>query len=72
VALAAAAAWVERYDRGEWHDPPGKLALLYDLERVRELVRGSEPQASEPDSHCYSFPLRKLAREPFPGEVLAT
>ena len=34
-ALAALAAWVARYDSGEWDDPPGKLALLYDLERVR-------------------------------------
>jgi hypothetical protein len=25
-ALAALAAWVERYDSGEWDDPPGKLA----------------------------------------------
>jgi hypothetical protein len=23
------AAWVARYDAGEWDDPPGKLALLY-------------------------------------------
>ena len=29
-ALAALAAWVERYDCGEWDDPPGKLALIYD------------------------------------------
>jgi phytoene dehydrogenase-like protein len=42
-ALAALAAWVARYDSGEWDDPPGKLALLYDLERVRELIRASEP-----------------------------
>jgi len=42
-ALAGVAAWVERYDSGEWDDPPGKLALLYDLERVRELIRGGEP-----------------------------
>ena len=24
-------------------DPPGKLGLLYDLNRVRELIRGAEP-----------------------------
>jgi hypothetical protein len=24
-ALAALAAWVERYDSGEWDDPPGNL-----------------------------------------------
>lgn len=43
-ALAALAAWVERYDCGEWDDPPGKLTLLYDLERVSSLLRdGLEP-----------------------------
>ena len=42
--LAALAAWVERYDSGEWDDPPGKLALLYDLERIGALLRdGNEP-----------------------------
>ncbi len=43
-ALAALAAWVSRYDSGEWDDPPGKLALLFDLERVAELLReGVDP-----------------------------
>jgi hypothetical protein len=43
-AIAALGAWVERYDSGEWDDPPGKLALLYDLERVGQLLRdGREP-----------------------------
>jgi hypothetical protein len=43
-ALAALAAWLERYDSGEWEDPPGKLALLYDLERVAGLLRdGADP-----------------------------
>lgn len=42
--LAAFAAWVDRYDRGEWDDPPGKLALLYDVERVAVLLRdGDDP-----------------------------
>ena len=41
-ALAATAAWVHRYDSGEWDDPPGKLALLYDLERVAQLIRQGE------------------------------
>jgi hypothetical protein len=36
--IAALAAWVEHYDSGEWDDPPGKLALLYDLERVAQLL----------------------------------
>jgi hypothetical protein len=42
--LAALAGWIERYDSGEWDDPPGKLTLLYDLERVTALLRdGGEP-----------------------------
>ena len=53
-ALAALAAWVERYDSGEWDDPPGKLALLYDLERVRELIRGSEPFHPDRDRAAFS------------------
>jgi hypothetical protein len=43
-ALAALAAWVDRYDCGEWDDPPGKLALLFELERIDGLLRdGTEP-----------------------------
>ena len=49
-ALAALAAWTERYDSGEWDDPPGKLALLYDLEHVSELIRdGLDPFHPERD-----------------------
>ena len=47
-AMAALAAWVERYDSGEWDDPPGKLALLYDLERVAALLRGGRAVSSRP------------------------
>lgn len=49
-ALAALAAWVDRYDSGEWDDPPGKLSLLYEVERVAGLLRdGSEPFHPERD-----------------------
>lgn len=37
-ALAALAAWIARYDSGEWDDPPGKLSLLFDLDRVARLL----------------------------------
>ena len=47
------AASVERYDSGEWDDPPGKLGLLYDVERVRELIRGGDPFFPERD--CAAF-----------------
>jgi hypothetical protein len=53
-ALAALAAWVARYDSGEWDDPPGKLALLYDLERVAELLRDG-PEPFRPDRDRISF-----------------
>jgi hypothetical protein len=55
-ALAALAAWVERYDSGEWDDPPGKLALLYDLERVAGVLRdGNEPFQPERDRAEFRF-----------------
>lgn len=34
-----AVAWVGRYDSSEWDDPPGKLSLLYYLERGRHAQR---------------------------------
>jgi hypothetical protein len=53
-ALAALAEWVDRYDSGEWDDPPGKLALLYDLERVSLLLRdGNEPFYADRDRPAF-------------------
>ena len=58
-ALAALAAWVDRYDSGEWDDPPGKLALLAELERISALLRdGGEP--FNPDRDWPAF-VRHLA-----------
>jgi hypothetical protein len=49
-ALGALAAWVDRYDSGEWDDPPGKLSLLYEIERVAGVLReGDEPFHPERD-----------------------
>ena len=43
-ALAALSAWVERYDSGEWDDPPGKLALLLRPRAGGRAARdGGEP-----------------------------
>ena len=66
-ALAALAAWVERYDSGEWDDPPGKLSLLYDLERVRELIRGSEPFHPDRDRAAFTRFLIDAGCQPPPG-----
>ena len=66
-ALAALAAWVERYDSGEWDDPPGKLSLLYDVERVRELIRGNEPFHPGRDRVAFSRFLIDAGCQPPPG-----
>jgi hypothetical protein len=64
-ALAALAAWVDRYDSGEWDDPPGKLALLFDLERVAAALRdGVDPFAPERDRPAFERHLRLLGCEP--------
>jgi hypothetical protein len=61
-ALAALAAWVERYDSGEWDDPPGKLALLYDLERVAALLRdGNDPFHPDRDRAAFRSFLEAIA-----------
>jgi hypothetical protein len=64
-ALSAIAAWVERYDSGEWDDPPGKLALLHDLERVGTLLReGNEPFHPARDRPAFTAHLLSLGCEP--------
>jgi len=64
--LAALAAWVERYDSGEWDDPPGKLALLYDLERIRALVLGGEPFHPDRDRLAFARFLIEAGCQPPP------
>lgn len=64
-AVAALAAWVERYDSGEWDDPPGKMALLYDLERVALLLReGHEPFHPQRDQPAFIAHLVALGCVP--------
>ncbi|HEY3727495.1 MAG TPA: hypothetical protein VGL51_10000 [Solirubrobacteraceae bacterium] len=67
-ALAALAAWTERYDSGEWDDPPGKLALLCDLERVAMLLRdGLDPFYPDRDRAAFVRHLLDLGCQPPPG-----
>jgi hypothetical protein len=64
-ALAALAAWVHRYDSCEWDDPPGKLALLYDLERISSLLRaGQDPFEPERDRRAFLAHLARLGCQP--------
>jgi hypothetical protein len=67
--LAALAAWTERYDSGEWDDPPGKLALLFDLERVAALINdGGERFDPDRDRLAFGRYLIDLGCQPPPGE----
>jgi hypothetical protein len=66
-ALAALAAWIERYDCGEWDDPPGKLALLYDLERIAALLRdGSDPFHPDRERTAFTRYLVDIGCQPPP------
>jgi hypothetical protein len=65
--LAAFAAWAARYDSGEWDDPPGKLALLFDLERVAAALRdGVKPFDPEQDRPAFERHLMLLGCRPPP------
>lgn len=67
-ALAALAAWAARYDSGEWDDPPGKLALLYDIERAATLLSdGDEPFDPERDRPAFVRHLAELRCQPPEG-----
>ncbi len=71
-ALAALAAWAGRYDSGEWDDPPGKLALLYDLERINALLRdGNDPFHPDRDRLAFSRYLIDIGCQPPPGRLRA-
>ena len=64
-ALAALAAWVDRYESGEWDDPPGKLALLYDIERVAALLHDDgEPFHPDRDRPAFTRQLIGLGCQP--------
>lgn len=65
--LAALAAWTDRYDTGEWDDPPGKLALLLDLDRIGSLLRdGNEPFNPDRDRRAFAAHLIDLGCKPPP------
>jgi hypothetical protein len=69
-ALAALAAWTERYDSGEWDDPPGKLALLFDLDRVAALLRdGLDPFYPDRDRMAFIRHLLDIGCQPPPGTM---
>lgn len=67
--LAALAAWVDRYDSGEWDDPPGKLALLFDLERIAGMLRdGLDPFDPRRDHPTFLSHIIGLGCQPPPSQ----
>ena len=69
LSPAALAAWVEHDDSGEWDDPPGKLALLYDLERIAQLLQdGTDPFHPDRDRLPFAQYLINLGCQPPPGD----
>jgi len=67
-ALAAMSAWVSRYDSGEWDDPPGKLALLHDLEHLSALLRdGVDPFDPRRDRAAFERHLTEIGCRPPPA-----
>lgn len=64
-ALAALAAWIDAYDRGEWDDPPGKLSLLMDLERIGALLHdGGDPFYADRHRHAFERHLHDIGCRP--------
>ena len=58
--LAALAALVRGSDAGTWNDPMTKLQLLYDLDRIRNLLR-SGGDVFDPDGDRGDFIAHLLA-----------
>jgi hypothetical protein len=71
-ALAAFYAWLRLYDTGAYTDPPGKLQLLWELERLRAVVRAGD-RAFDPDRDRRAFEAHLDAIEdprPHPVEAV--
>jgi hypothetical protein len=58
--LAALGAWVAMFDHANWIDPEAKTRLLFQLQSVRELVRGGAQQF-DPDRDRPPFEQHLLA-----------
>jgi hypothetical protein len=75
-ALAAFHAWLRLYDTGAYTDPPGKLQLLWELERLRAVLRAGDI-AFDPTSDRDAFErhldalkapaTERTAKDPSPG-----
>jgi hypothetical protein len=60
-ALQAFAAWARLYDSGSYTDPPGKLQLLFELERLRAVLRaGEQPLDASRDRPLFDRYVQQL------------
>lgn len=62
-ALAAFTCWLELYDSGANMDPTGKVQLLWELERLRGLLRAGE--------HAFRPERDRELFEHYVGQVVA-
>jgi hypothetical protein len=61
-ALAAFDSWLRLYDTGAETDPTGKLQLLWELERLRGVLRGGEHAFDEArDRDAFDGHLRRIS-----------
>ena len=63
-ALAAFICWLELYDSGANGDPTGKLQLLWELERLRGVLRAGE--------HAFHAGRDRRAFEEYVARILGT
>jgi hypothetical protein len=71
-ALAAFSAWIALYDTAGYSDPPGKIQLLWELERLKTVLRAGE-RAFDParDRPAYERHLTAIGCHPSKQTTLA-
>jgi hypothetical protein len=68
--LATLGAWVGMFDYANWADPEAKARLLFQLQSVRELVRGGAQQFDpEHDREAFESHLRAACDSEAPNHV---
>ena len=69
--LATLGAWVSMFDYANWADPEAKARLLFQLQSIRELVRGGAQQFDpERDRAAFERHLRTDRDCEAPNRVL--
>ncbi len=70
-ALAAFCAWLQQYDSAAYFDAQGKLQLLWELERLKAVLRpGEQAFDSQQDQAAYEHHLAAIGCHGDPETVL--